>query len=484
MRGIMADHQAALRPWLVPRRMPFLGVDGDGAAPAAGAAGAADPGRGGGHGGPATASGTPARSRRSCSPTPAAGISDVAEVFAVIAQLADSHRLAWQVDVAPQDLWPERSVRALLARVTDDGVRGPAEKALDELDRRQRGAGRRGRRRGAGGRVRWPALRRRSPGCPAPRPPAGPANSTPAGRSPTRSACAPTPSGWARTSSTASGTPLALVLDSARWFMAEVRRRCTRSTSRRPTGSEPPRSAATSCRSPTSGCSSTRRCSACRRSSSSRRCASCDERWSAILDLPPDARQVQLRSADLRERAASAFPARPLPWPMAVHHSPDLMIAGADAAAGGQLTWVLGEVHPSIVTIALRHLAGVPRRPGGRSGRHAARPAAGPAVWFAEIRREGGTSTRLSNVLPSPGDLRLVFAHDSCGYDPADDRDGRRVRCDRHRRRTAGAAPRRDLRARPARGRRRPVAHGDGAVLRAGRPPARTGRGSRSTTWW
>ena len=32
---------------------------------------------------------------------------------------------------------------------------------------------------------------------------------------------------------------------------------------------------------------------------------------------------------------------------------------------------------------------------------------------------KGGTRTRLSNVLPSPGDLRLVFAHDSCGYDPA-----------------------------------------------------------------
>ena len=28
MRGIMNDHVTALRPWLVPRRMPFLGVVG------------------------------------------------------------------------------------------------------------------------------------------------------------------------------------------------------------------------------------------------------------------------------------------------------------------------------------------------------------------------------------------------------------------------------------------------------------------------
>ena len=28
VRAIMADHATALRPWLVPRRMPFVGVDG------------------------------------------------------------------------------------------------------------------------------------------------------------------------------------------------------------------------------------------------------------------------------------------------------------------------------------------------------------------------------------------------------------------------------------------------------------------------
>ena len=74
------------------------------------------------------------------------------------------------------------------------------------------------------------------------------------------------------------------------------------------------------------------------------------QRWTAILDLPPGASRVQFSSADLRERVASELAVQPLPWPMAVHHSPDLMVAGADVSAGGRLTWVLGEVHPSVVT--------------------------------------------------------------------------------------------------------------------------------------
>jgi hypothetical protein len=42
-----------------------------------------------------------------------------------------------------------------------------------------------------------------------------------------------------------------------------------------------------------------------------------------------------------------------------------------------------------------------------------------PAVWFAETAELGGTGAQQANVLSSPGDLRLVFAQDSCGYDPA-----------------------------------------------------------------
>jgi hypothetical protein len=103
---------------------------------------------------------------------------------------------------------------------------------------------------------------------------------------------------------------------------------------------------------------------------------------------------------------------------MAVHHSPDLMIAGADAAAGGRLTWVLGEVHPSIVTS--RYATWLEFHDAPDAFRAAMRhDLSGAAVWLAETAENGGTCTRQSNVVASPGDLRLVFAHDSCGYDPA-----------------------------------------------------------------
>jgi hypothetical protein len=167
------------------------------------------------------------------------------------------------------------------------------------------------------------------------------------------------------------------------------------------------------------------------------------QRWSAILDLPPPAAASSC-AADLRERVASHFPARPLPWPVAMHHSPDLMIAGAQAAAGGPLTWVLGEVHPSL--ISSRYATWLALHDDPEAVRAAARHDLGAAVvWLAETAENGGARTRLSNVLASPGDLarlrarllRLRHRH----------RPGcRRVRRDRLPCRASGAAPRRNLR--------------------------------------
>jgi Lantibiotic dehydratase, N terminus len=103
---------------------------------------------------------------------------------------------------------------------------------------------------------------------------------------------------------------------------------------------------------------------------------------------------------------------------MAVHHSPDIMIAGAQATTGGQLTWVLGEVHPSLLTTRYGPWLAFHEAPEAvrATVRHDLR---GATVWFAESAELGGTGSQLANAVSSPGDLRLVFAHDSCGYDPA-----------------------------------------------------------------
>jgi amino acid adenylation domain-containing protein len=415
VRAIMTDHITALRPWLVPRRMPFVGLDGTllrlPLAP------------------PVPLTPAEATVLRACDgirdaravaavvlTDPLAGFGAAEEVFALMGRLVDSHRLAWEVDVAPQDIRPERSLRTFLSRVTDGGVSGPAQKALDELTaaRDQLAVAGGDADRVADAMAGLESTFTRLAGVP----PTRRAGELYAGRTLAYEECLR--GDTVRLGADAIDgirSALALVLDSARWFTAECgalyerhfdeayrQRAAALGTGTVPFADfwmfvnealfgEPPPVIEPAMR-------------------------ALRQRWSAILDLPPGARRVQHRSADLRARVAAQFPARPAPWPMAVHHSPDLMIAGAGAATGGPLTWVLGEVHPSIVTLRYATWLEFHDAP---DALHAAmrHDLGGPAVWFAESGEKGGTSTRLSNVLPQAGDLRLVSAHDSCGYHPA-----------------------------------------------------------------
>jgi len=417
VRAVMEEHAGALRPWLVPRRMPFIGLDGSRLrlplAP------------------PVPLSAAEAAVLRACDgirdaravaaavlADPGAGFTGagVEEVFAVLARLADSRRLAWQVDVAPQDIRPERSLRALLERVTDDAVREPAQRTLDELTaaRDELAATGGDAERVAAAMADLEATFTRLAGIP----PTRRAGELYAGRTVVYEECLRGDTVQVG-ASTMDGMrdALGLVLDGARWFTgacaavygrtfdeAYRQRRAALGTDVVPFADfwlivnealfgQPPRLIE-------STVDDLRR------------------RWAAVLDLPSsmDGRRVHLRSADLRERVAAQFPPQPPPWPIAVHHSPDLMIAGAEA--GGAPTWVLGEVHPSIVS--LRYATWVEFLDDPDALRAAARhDLGGPTVWMAETAENGGARTRLSNALASPGDLRLVFAHDSCGYDPA-----------------------------------------------------------------
>jgi hypothetical protein len=417
VRAILAGHDAALRPWLVPRRIPFLRVDGLQLRRPLG------PPR------PLTAA--EAAVLRACDgirnatevaatvlADPAAGMADADQVFALLARLADSHRLAWQADVAPQDLWPERSARTLLSRVPDASVREPAERALAELTAaRDDGAAAAGDAdRVAAAMAGLEATFTRLSGAPASRG----AGQAYAGRTLVYEECLRGDTVQLG-SDTLDGIreALALVLDSARWFTiacgaaysrhfeAAYRQRASELGTdvvpfadwwvlendaifyERPPFMEPV-------------------------------LRELWQRWATLLELPPDARRVQLRAADLREQAAAAFPAGPVPWPLAVHHSPDLMLADGTPGANGPLTWVLGEVHPGLMTsryatwLAFHQAA---------PAMHAAmrHDLGGAAVWLAETETAEavGTCIRLAAMPPEPGDLRLVYAHDSCGYDPA-----------------------------------------------------------------
>jgi len=79
------------------------------------------------------------------------------------------------------------------------------------------------------------------------------------------------------------------------------------------------------------------------------------QRWSQVLDLKDrNARQVSYTSAELRSRVLDVF-AAPWPgWPMARHHSPDILIAasGPEAIRRGDYRFVLGELHVAANTLS------------------------------------------------------------------------------------------------------------------------------------
>ncbi|HEX5187892.1 MAG TPA: lantibiotic dehydratase, partial [Streptosporangiaceae bacterium] len=412
IHAIMADHATALRPWLVPRRLPFVSVDGSSLRLPLTPPVPLTPAE--------TAIMRACDGRRNANEVAAivladhsAGLADVADVFALMGRLADSHRLAWQVDVAPQDTRPERTMRAFLSEVDDDSVRGPAEKALEELiAAKEELAGAAGdAERVAVAMADLEATFTRLAGIPPTRRP----GEFYAGRTVAYEECLR--GGTVRVGADALDgirEALALVLDSSRWFTTAIgalyarhfdeayrERAAALGTDVVPFADlwllinealfdQPPQLIEPAIR-------------------------ELRQRWSAILDLPPGVMRVQLRAADLRERVASEFPAEPLPWPVAMHHSPDLMIADADAASGGRLIWVLGEIHPSMITTRYATWLQFEGAPDDvyAALRHDLR---GRAVWHAETGEKGGTSTRLCNLLPPPSDLRLLSAHDSCGY--------------------------------------------------------------------
>jgi DNA-binding CsgD family transcriptional regulator len=76
-------------------------------------------------------------------------------------------------------------------------------------------------------------------------------------------------------------------------------------------------------------------------------------RWSKILPIPAGERQVNFRSEELRPRVLEAFDAPGPGWSFARHHSPDVMMAAesVEAARRGDFQLVMGELHVGRNTI-------------------------------------------------------------------------------------------------------------------------------------
>ena len=136
-------------------------------------------------------------------------------------------------------------------------------------------------------------------------------------------------------------------------------------------------------------------------------------RWAGLLgleDLTPGTRRLDLTSADLADRVASAFPAERPGWSNGRLHSPDLTLCAAslDDLARGEFTAVLGELHAAWLTCMSGFF--VQFHPD-------------PDALTAAAHRDLGTRTvplyptefptltaRLADVLLEPGDHRVGHA--------------------------------------------------------------------------
>ncbi|OLB77877.1 MAG: hypothetical protein AUI14_14865 [Actinobacteria bacterium 13_2_20CM_2_71_6] len=73
-------------------------------------------------------------------------------------------------------------------------------------------------------------------------------------------------------------------------------------------------------------------------------------RWRRVLSWPEGVRRHSVDSAAITEAVAREFGGATAPWRAAIHHSPDVMIAAADADAvvRGDFLLVLGELHLAV----------------------------------------------------------------------------------------------------------------------------------------
>lgn len=413
VRTLAERYAAGVRPWLVPRRAPLVGLGDtylrvpfappvpiaplyaytlrmvDGARTARGVVAAV-------------------------LAEPAANARDAAEVYAVLTELHEQGRIAWTLDVPPDDIRPEWTVQSRLSTVDDEAARAPALAALDELVAARDAVADAA---GVPGAVA-PALAAldetftRLTGAEPTRLP----GEVYAGRTLVYEECL-------RGEEITLGpslldpvrSPLALMLEAARWFTAAgaalVHRACL--DLYRSHGDEPmplgefwlganklifdmPAGLVGPL------------------------VRALQERWARILPLPAGARRVTVHSGDIEAAVLGAFATARPGWAGAVHHSPDVMLCatGPDAIRRGDVEWVLGELHPGRNTLRYATRVAYHRDPDALRAASAA-DIGRPIVLLAETAELGGMPARLGNALAGPDDLRLVFAHDSSGLDPA-----------------------------------------------------------------
>ncbi|MBI3653761.1 MAG: lantibiotic dehydratase [Acidobacteria bacterium] len=141
------------------------------------------------------------------------------------------------------------------------------------------------------------------------------------------------------------------------------------------------------------------------------------QRWADILELPQaDCRRLHYHSEELRERVAAAFAAPAPGWASARYHSPDVMIAAADLAAleRGDYQLVLGEIHLGINTAAANLFVAQHSSPEDFQKFYAA-DFPEPRVIAIVPKSWPQATTRTQTLIANPQDYLLMVTQDSLG---------------------------------------------------------------------
>jgi Lantibiotic dehydratase, N terminus len=152
--------------------------------------------------------------------------------------------------------------------------------------------------------------------------------------------------------------------------------------------------------------------------------AELQRRWSQVLGLAAEPREagrqragrqgrISLRSSELADRVAAAFPAAGPGWELARYHSVDVMIAAGDTAAIDRADYffVLGEIHLANNTITASDSVEAHPEPWLlRQYREQDLPAG--CVFPVPSRNWRGMGSRTRGTLGMPGDYHVLVSHD------------------------------------------------------------------------
>ncbi|MET0649243.1 MAG: lantibiotic dehydratase [Pyrinomonadaceae bacterium] len=144
------------------------------------------------------------------------------------------------------------------------------------------------------------------------------------------------------------------------------------------------------------------------------------QRWAEVLALEPGVRRAAFTYEQLRPRVEAAFAAPAPGWSHARYHSPDVMIAAesVEAVRRGDFSLVIGEIHLGVNSLNSNLFIGQHPRPEEICDAITA-DFAGPRIVPVPPRSWPSLTARTVFEFIPPANYRLMVSSDACGVPPS-----------------------------------------------------------------